>query len=154
MIYARRDIQTVQQGLSIIRQPQDVPASEAERALIDAAASAWARGDRPIRVREAGTNIAGTRCARRSVREVTDENRVRFRYEERPATVADIHIGKICRTTDEGLTEDPATFEPFQPEVRLGFSDGSVAVMPLVEPEDGPADEGDGAKGGAKRKGK
>lgn len=154
MIYARRDILTLQQGLAVVRQPQDVPATDAERALIDAAAEAWARGEVPIRVREARANIAGTRCARRSIREISDENKVRFRYEERPATVADIHIGKICRTTDEGLTEDPATFEPFRAEVRLGFSDGSVAVMPLIEPENAPADEGDGVKGGAKRKGK
>lgn len=155
MIYARRTFAVLSSGVNETRLAREERADEAERAAIDVAVSAWLGGEPPLRVREIGTNIAGTRRVRETKQSLDEQRKVSYRYEERAAEARDVLIGKICRENDDGFDHDPVTLEEFVPEVRLGFSDGSVAVMRFIEPEGGESkgDEGDGGKSG-KRKGK
>lgn len=142
MIYARRDFLVAQQGLSVLRTPIEYPATPNEVALIENAIARYLGGEKPIRLRDCGTNIAGTRKARTSIPLRAEDGVTRYRYEERDVTRLDVVIGKVCRTNDDGLDFDQQTMEPYQPEIRLGFSDGSVAVLPLIEDEDDDAGDG------------
>lgn len=142
MIFAKRTFLEFMQGLSILRMPREEPVTPEERQTIQGAIDAYFAGAEPIRVRACGNNYAGTRKARNVIQETDkDTHKISYRYEERPVVPRDVVIGKLCLVNDHGFDHDPETLEPFVPEVRIAFADGSVAVMQVTSPAT-PAGEG------------
>lgn len=128
---ARVEYTAHQKGFEQILIPYDVPVSSQEAAAIDVAVRQFLAGKtQAISVEARGENIAGTLVARNRIK-AREGNVVKYRFEEREATIDDVQVAKIVTRAEDGREFDGETMEPFQPRVRICFVDGSRAEVPI-----------------------